>query len=87
MQPNPFADVQATPANHFKLCFYGAMLRVIKQVAQTLGSPAQLQPCSTSQAAEQPSPEVLSPSSHASAPATTLSPQVVKQLEGWLMHL
>src|SRR5262249_30484741 len=36
--PNPFADLRATPANHFKLCFYRAVLNAIQQVGRSLGS-------------------------------------------------
>jgi ATPase family protein associated with various cellular activities (AAA) len=35
---NPFADLRPTPANHFKLCFYRAVLHTIQQVARSLGS-------------------------------------------------
>ena len=35
---NPFADLRPTPANHFKLCFYRAVLNAIQQVARSLGS-------------------------------------------------
>jgi hypothetical protein len=35
---NPFADLRPTPANHFKLCFYLAVLNVIRQVSNSLGS-------------------------------------------------
>ncbi|HZE79593.1 MAG TPA: ATP-binding protein [Candidatus Polarisedimenticolia bacterium] len=34
----PFADLRPTPANHFKLCFYRAVLNAIQQVARSLGS-------------------------------------------------
>lgn len=37
-RPNPFADLRPTPANHFKLCFYRAVLNAIQQVARCLGS-------------------------------------------------
>ena len=37
-RPNPFADLRPTPANHFKLCFYRAVLNAIQQVARSLGS-------------------------------------------------
>ncbi len=36
--PNIFADLRPTPANHFKLCFYGSVLHAIQQVARALGS-------------------------------------------------
>ena len=36
--PNPFADLRPTPANHFKLCFYRAVLNAIQQVGRSLGS-------------------------------------------------
>lgn len=35
---NPFADLRPTPANHFKLCFYCAVLNSIQQVGRSLGS-------------------------------------------------
>jgi hypothetical protein len=35
---NPFADVRPTPANHFKLCFYLAVLHTMAQVSRALGS-------------------------------------------------
>ncbi|HLK69162.1 MAG TPA: AAA family ATPase [Bryobacteraceae bacterium] len=40
MQPptNAFADLAPTPANHFKLCFYLAVLNAIEQVSRSLGS-------------------------------------------------
>ena len=37
-RPNPFSDLRPTPANHFKLCFYRAVLHAIQQVARSLGS-------------------------------------------------
>jgi hypothetical protein len=46
-------------------------------VAHALGSPLQVQPRSTVQTAEQPSPPLASPSSQVSAPAMMPSPQVV----------
>jgi ATPase family protein associated with various cellular activities (AAA) len=36
--PNPFADLRPAPANHFKLCFYRAVLNAIQQVGRSLGS-------------------------------------------------
>ena len=38
MQMNPFADLPPTPAEHFKLYFYAAVLHLIEQVSQLLGS-------------------------------------------------
>ena len=35
---NAFADLQPTPANHFKLCFYLAALNAIQQVSRAIGS-------------------------------------------------
>jgi hypothetical protein len=35
---NPFADLRPTPANHFKLCFYRAVLNAIQQVGRSMGS-------------------------------------------------
>jgi hypothetical protein len=35
---NPFSDLRPTPANHFKLCFYRAVLNAIQQVGRSLGS-------------------------------------------------
>lgn len=35
---NPFADLRPTPANHFKLCFYLAVLNAIQQVSRSVGS-------------------------------------------------
>ena len=35
---NAFADLPPTPANHFKLCFYLAVLNTIQQVSHALGS-------------------------------------------------
>jgi len=35
---NPFTDLQPTPANHFRLCFYLAVLNAIHQVSRSLGS-------------------------------------------------
>ena len=37
-RPNPFSDLRPTPANHFKLCFYRAVLNAIQQVGRSLGS-------------------------------------------------
>ncbi len=37
-RPNPFADLRPLPVNHFKLCFYQAVLHTIQQVAHSLGS-------------------------------------------------
>ncbi len=34
----PFADLPPTPQNHFKLYFFGAVLRLLDQVAQSFGS-------------------------------------------------
>ena len=50
--------------------------------AQTLGSPTQLNPDSTVQKFEQPSPLVAPPSSQPSAPRTKPSPQTVPQTLG-----
>src|SRR5262245_26683167 len=36
--PNPFADLRPTPANHFKLCFYRAVLNAVQSVGRSLGS-------------------------------------------------
>ncbi len=38
MQTNPFADLPPTPAEHFKLYFYAAVLHLIEQVSQSFGS-------------------------------------------------
>jgi ATPase family associated with various cellular activities (AAA) len=38
MQTNVFADLPPTPAEHFKLYFYAAVLHVIVQASQSLGS-------------------------------------------------
>ena len=38
MQTNPFTDLPATPATHFKLYFYAAVLHVIEQISQSFGS-------------------------------------------------
>ncbi len=38
MSTNVFKDLQQTPAEHFRLCFYAAVLNVIHQVSQTCGS-------------------------------------------------
>jgi hypothetical protein len=38
MQDNPFSDLQASPAEHFRLCFYGAVLRLIAHLTPSLGS-------------------------------------------------
>lgn len=35
---NPFADLRPTPANHFKLCFFLAVLNAIQQVSRSMGS-------------------------------------------------
>lgn len=38
MATNPFQDLQHTPAEHFRLCFYAAVLNVIHHVSQICGS-------------------------------------------------
>src|SRR5436305_5063016 len=38
MQTKPFADLPPTPAEHFKLYFYAAVLHLIEQVSQSFGS-------------------------------------------------
>lgn len=38
MQTNVFADLPPTPAEHFKLYFYAAVLHLIEQVSQSFGS-------------------------------------------------
>lgn len=38
MQDNPFSDLQASPAEHFRLCFYGAVLNLIGNLTRSLGS-------------------------------------------------
>jgi ATPase family associated with various cellular activities (AAA) len=38
MQENPFSDLQASPAEHFRLCFYGAVLNLIRNLTRSLGS-------------------------------------------------
>jgi len=38
MQTLPFADLAPTPTEHFKLYFYAAVLHVIEQASQSLGS-------------------------------------------------
>src|SRR5664279_2902498 len=34
----PFADLQPTPANHFRLCFYLAVLNAMQQASRSIGS-------------------------------------------------
>lgn len=38
MSTNVFADLKHTPTEHFRLCFYAAVLNLIHQVSQVLGS-------------------------------------------------
>ena len=38
MQDNPFKDLHRTPREHFKLCFYSAVLNVIGNLTRSLGS-------------------------------------------------
>src|ERR1051325_2528901 len=38
MRANAFADLPATPVEHFKLYFYAAVLQIIERVSQILGS-------------------------------------------------
>jgi len=38
MEKNPFSDLEGSPAEHFRLCFYGAVLRLIAHLARSLGS-------------------------------------------------
>lgn len=37
MPEHPFADLSGTPAEHFKLCFYATVLRVLEHAADALG--------------------------------------------------
>ena len=38
MPQTPFSALEPTPRSHFKLYFYAAVLRVLAQVSQSLGS-------------------------------------------------
>lgn len=38
MKDYPFSDLQASPSEHFRLCFYGAVLRLIATLTSSLGS-------------------------------------------------
>lgn len=38
MSANPFTDLQPTPTEHFRLCFYAAVLNLIHHVSQLYGS-------------------------------------------------
>lgn len=38
MQNDPFTDLQKSPREHFKLCFYGAVLHLIGELTRSLGS-------------------------------------------------
>jgi hypothetical protein len=38
MQQNPFADLPRTPGEHFKLCFYNAVLLLLRELIRLLGS-------------------------------------------------
>src|SRR5438876_1188589 len=59
----------------------------VNYIVQIDGSPVHIQPGSTPQAAEQPSPSAVPPSSQASAPARMPSPQVVVQTDGSPLQL
>ena len=38
MRDNPFSDLETSPAVHFRLCFYGAVTRLVAHLTSVLGS-------------------------------------------------